>query len=486
MKFFWKVFLSTLFTAVFAFSAGNFLLIDSQFRSSFSKEVEAAYTENSLLRRSLHRELETLQETYSYKGVPASQYEADGAPASALLRAAALSVSGSISGGTLPFRLCTAEGNPVFSQLPSPSSGLIAGLTPESQGYVLVSSGHSHTLHIAGPLILGEKTYYLENTREVSDLFQSRDSLYRTFLLLTLALAAICAVLSFFLSHRLTKPVEILSAATRKLAQGDLSRRAEVRSKDELGGLAEDFNAMASQLEQNVQELKEEARRREEFTASFAHELKTPLTSMIGYADLLRSRSLGEKDTVLCANYIFEEGRRLEALSMKLMELIVLQKQEFPLRRILASQLFSRVEAAVRPSMEIAGARFSVVCEEAELPLEPDLMQTVCINLLDNARKSLGQNGAVTLLGHWGPEDSYTIAVQDNGKGIPAEDLNKITEPFYMVDKSRARAQGGAGLGLSLCRSIVLLHGGELTFESTPGKGTLAAVHLKEVNRFES
>ena len=192
---------------------------------------------------------------------------------------------------------------------------------------------------------------------------------------------------------------------------------------------------MASQLEQNVQELKEEARRREEFTASFAHELKTPLTSMIGYADLLRSRSLGEKDTVLCANYIFEEGRRLEALSMKLMELIVLQKQEFPLRRILASQLFSRVEAAVRPSMEIAGARFSVVCEEAELPLEPDLMQTVCINLLDNARKSLGQNGAVTLLGHWGPEDSYTIAVQDNGKGIPAEDLNKITEPFYMVDR---------------------------------------------------
>ena len=74
---------------------------------------------------------------------------------------------------------------------------------------MLVSSGHSHTLHIAGPLILGEKTYYLENTREVSDLFQSRDSLYRTFLLLTLALAAICAVLSFFLSLRLTRPVEI-------------------------------------------------------------------------------------------------------------------------------------------------------------------------------------------------------------------------------------------------------------------------------------
>ena len=74
MKFFWKVFLSTLFTAVFAFSAGSFLLIDSQFRSSFSKEVEAAYTENSLLRRSLHRELETLQETYSYKGVPCLLY----------------------------------------------------------------------------------------------------------------------------------------------------------------------------------------------------------------------------------------------------------------------------------------------------------------------------------------------------------------------------------------------------------------------------
>jgi signal transduction histidine kinase len=110
--------------------------------------------------------------------------------------------------------------------------------------------------------------------------------------------------------------------------------------------------------------------------------------------------------------------------------------------------------------------------------LEPDLMESVCLNLLDNARKAMEHGGEVLLEGL--PEEGgCLIQVTDQGKGIPPEELERVTEAFYMVDKSRARAQGGAGLGLALCRRIAELHGGTLELESELGRGTRVRVHLK-------
>ena len=105
-------------------------------------------------------------------------------------------------------------------------------------------------------------------------------------------------------------------------------------------------------------------------------------------------------------------------------------------------------------------------------------METVCLNLLDNARKAMEGGGEILLEGLL-EEDCPVIRVTDSGKGIPTEELSRVTEAFYMVDKSRARAQGGAGLGLALCRRIVDLHGGALELESRPGEGTRVTVRLR-------
>lgn len=110
--------------------------------------------------------------------------------------------------------------------------------------------------------------------------------------------------------------------------------------------------------------------------------------------------------------------------------------------------------------------------------MEPDLMESVLLNLLDNARKAVGPGGHILLEGSAVPE-GYCIRVSDDGHGISPEDLGRITEPFYMVDKSRARAQGGAGLGLTVCQRIVALHGGTLEFESEPGRGTRVSVLVR-------
>lgn len=105
-------------------------------------------------------------------------------------------------------------------------------------------------------------------------------------------------------------------------------------------------------------------------------------------------------------------------------------------------------------------------------------METVCLNLLDNARKAMESGGDLLLEGLL-EEGGPLIRVTDSGKGIPAEELSRVTEAFYMVDKSRSRAQGGAGLGLALCRRIVDLHGGTLELESRSGEGTRATVRLR-------
>ena len=219
------------------------------------------------------------------------------------------------------------------------------------------------------------------------------------------------------------------------------------------------------------------AKRQEDFIGSFAHELKTPLTSMIGYADMLRSREMSEEERFLAANYIFKEGKRLEALSLKLLELLVVRHQEMERKTVPIKWLAEDIEGILRPSLEKTGIELKVLVEEAYLHLEPDLMKTVLLNLLDNGRKAIEGKGILILMGRR-EKKGYTLYVKDSGKGMPQVEISRITEAFYMIDKSRARQQGGAGLGLSLCAEIIKRHHGTLEFQSIEGEGTIAKVFL--------
>jgi signal transduction histidine kinase len=119
-----------------------------------------------------------------------------------------------------------------------------------------------------------------------------------------------------------------------------------------------------------------------------------------------------------------------------------------------------------------------ILCEEGQCLLDPDLFPSLLLNLLTNARRSMEGVGRISVSCAL-TEDGCTLTVSDTGRGIPPEALSHLTEAFYRVDKSRSRAQGGAGLGLTLCQAIVQLHGGSLTFVSTPDKGTTVTATLK-------
>jgi len=232
------------------------------------------------------------------------------------------------------------------------------------------------------------------------------------------------------------------------------------------------------ELERSIEDLKDVTDRREEFIASFAHELKTPLTAIIGYADMLRSKDMAPKTRFTAAGYIFSEGKRLEALSLKLMDIIVAGKNETELRAFEIGYFIRSIAAVTVPSLSSDDITLDMRWEQGEIYIEPDLFKTLMINLVDNARKASHKKSIIEIYGKV-EDGGYALYVKDYGRGIAKEELSKITEPFYMIDKSRSRAQNGAGLGLALCQRIAELHDTALEYESEPGKGTTVRILLK-------
>ena len=445
-------------------SLGGYTLIDIYFRNSLEREVTAINEENDLLRYSLTIELQNQ-----------SDIEID------KIADIAERISITTKQREVDFRISNQEGETISSKgiIPVEAVSLTSYLKEEIRGWhlVLTADGRSF-LHAASPLLIEGTIFYLENCREVSTLFSDRFEQYQIFFYLILALTIAVGVASFLISALILRPLGHMSAVTRRMADGELDVRVQISSSDEIGILAADFNTMAEKLEEQVQELIDAARRQEDFIGSFTHEIKTPLTSIIGYADLLRSRPATAEQVQNNADYIFREGRRLEMLSRKLMDLIVLKQQDFPLRLVPMDTFLQRVGGTMLPVLEKQEIHLQIQADAATISIEPDLMETVCLNLLDNARKAMDQSGIIILEGRK-EEDGYSISVIDHGKGIPAKELSRITEAFYMVDKSRSRSQGGAGLGLSVCQRIVELHNGKMEFQSIEGIGTKVCVYLK-------
>ena len=326
-------------------------------------------------------------------------------------------------------------------------------------------------LDTAACVPVGMDRYFLSVRFPADDLFDARGGEVAVFVTLHLITVAVCIGAMLLISYFVSRPVRTLTEATKRIEEGQYDVRADVKSLDEIGDLAISFNTMAEAIEQKVTALEGYAKQQKDFVANFSHELKTPMTSIIGYADMLRSAELDEEDAFMASNFIFSEGKRLEALSLKLMDLVVLDKNEFELTRGYARRVLGHVIAVVTPMLEQHGLTLETSIEQYQILYEKDLLLTLITNLIDNARKASESGKTIELTGRK-QEGRYRITVTDHGIGIPEEELNRITEAFFMVDKSRSRAQHGAGLGLAIGNKIAQLHGSELHFESKVGEGT--------------
>ena len=272
----------------------------------------------------------------------------------------------------------------------------------------------------------------------------------------------------YFLLKRVLLPLQELNETTKRLAEGDYHQRVIVRSKDEIGQLEESFNKMAEAVENSTQELAESERRKTLFMGNLTHELKTPMTAISGYAQTLLNVKLDREDEEEALHYIYEECGRLERLSKKMMKLLELdQDTSLNLTDIPVRRLFEAAERSCEAILKEKDVRLEILENGEHFLMDMDLMTDVMINLIDNSVKASEKGGRILLRAY-----DRCIEVQDFGRGIPEEEKEKIMEPFYMIDKSRSRKSGGAGLGLALTAVILKQHNISLKIESQVGEGT--------------
>lgn len=467
MSLFWKIFLSILTLTLLAFTIGGHVVVYSTFHNALDQEIDALKKDN----RSLCTAVAAAIHNDPHNGDISSS----------ALHTLAKDMQISTDSGTLQFSISDYGYNTIFSS--------ISMTLDKDTALSLPNNTRSHTIRqvhdkyyviVVTKTAIEDQIFYFQNYGNVTEIFAQKHTIMFTLFLPMIVLAAvIVAAAAFVIYLWIVRPIRRLSKASKQIAEGDFSRRVKITGNDEVSALSRDFNQMADHLEGNISELKNAVRRQEDFVGNFAHELKTPLTSIMGYSDMLRSRRIDEEEQFAYADYIFRESKRLEALSLKLMEILVLEQDKLELRNVSILYLLENVCGAVDPVMKHSNITVTVSAEDAVIPMEFDLMKTVLLNLLDNSRKAMEDGGSITITGK-STEEGYRLSVADNGRGMAAEELSKITEAFYMVDKSRARKQGGAGLGLALCSKILQLHGGTIQFESTPNTGTTAALLLKE------
>ncbi|MFD0675171.1 sensor histidine kinase [Cohnella sp. GCM10027633] len=367
----------------------------------------------------------------------------------------------------------------------------LTGLTTEETRYMIRDVGERTLLFTANKIIVNGQDYVLSYLKDVTAIYEERTDQYRFFLRVDAIACLLFMLVMYLVSKGLTKPIDRMVRTAQVIAGGDFSGRVKATSKDEIGVLANNFNEMADVVETKISELERNNSEKQRFINNITHELKTPLTSIIAYADFLRVTKYDEGTFLDGLQVIHGEARRLEALSGKLMDLILLGKEERAY--LLQSGRLSEIVAAAKPQMELnpkavaKNVRFVLELSEdshPEVMLDPDLVHILILNLVDNAVKASVDGGRIWVRTRC--EDyvgDCVLEVADEGTGIAPEHRDHIFEPFYMADQSRTTSRTGTGLGLSICKSIADIHRAKIEVASELGKGTTIRVVFGEQAR---
>ena len=312
--------------------------------------------------------------------------------------------------------------------------------------------------------------------KDISYLDEDWQTIALIFVLVGVGVSVVLALLLFVILKRLSSPLEKLTAGVEAVAGGDYSVRTKVSGKDEFSELSDGFNHMTEQISEQIAALELVAEQKQQLVDDLSHEMRTPLTSIHGYAEYMLSAALGEEERIDALLCIKSESERLQRLSQSLLDISYVSGSRAEKTRVDLKEIFESIEKRFEIKAKNEGVELSF--EESDVVIEGDatLVDLLFSNLTDNAIKACRDSEIkkVSI-----KADSDAISVTDTGRGMTEDELRHITEPFYRTDKVRSRADGGAGLGLTLCRRIVDAHGWEMEFSSAPEKGTAVKIILK-------
>lgn len=317
---------------------------------------------------------------------------------------------------------------------------------------------------------------YIVNIYDITQIYEERNRQLKETMLADVIIIVVASIFISIFSKILTRPIEKLNEASKKISSGKYTERVDIKTNDEIGELANSFNIMTQEIENKINSLNLSIKQKDDFVIGFSHEIKTPMTAIIGYSDLLRMKKCSEEVTAKSVNYIYSEAKRLEELSYKLLSLMELSENKIELKTIEINKCIERILKKI----VFEDINIKINLQEAKVKTDENLLDVVIRNLVQNAIKAEPKDKNVFIEGEL-LDNKYRISIVDFGKGIPKEHIERVTEDFYMVDKSRSREKGGTGIGLSLCNKILNLHNSNLHIESEEGIGTKVYFELEVI-----
>lgn len=464
MRFAQKMTLSLTLLLALLISVGGTLLVRRSFRSALDTAITQSTAQHLLEKYTIEADLLT---EVSQGRTPGAEH----------LRRYADSITGYFTGSERLFALYGGDYETIFSNLPAKirSADREEALRAGGESCILRKAEDKSLLLMASRIDTPYQVLWLLSAFDVSAVFADRTRQLNYLWQMEAVLLACGILLTSLISWLLTRNVKKLSLTAHQIAGGAYVQRTKLRSRDEIGGLARDFDRMAFAIQEKVEGLQAAVQSRDDFVTAFSHEMKTPMTALIGYAGILRTAEEEPAVRRLAADHIFHEARRLETLSQKLLELMGLSRDSIQMEPVLFRRIHEDMLRSLSPdtkhvSLDIQGSPDVRVLAD----------RTLCADLLHNlVINGLKAGGGTTVRVHVRRgRIRCSVMVCDGGQGIPEPELKRITEPFYMVDRSRARQQGGSGVGLTLSLRIAGLHGSGLRFRSTVGRGTIVRFTL--------
>jgi signal transduction histidine kinase len=333
----------------------------------------------------------------------------------------------------------------------------------------IVSNGKEQALYAGS--VIGSTDYYFISKQVLHAYPEILAKTTFYFRIILFALMLVLIPLAWFLTSLITKPINQLIQTATDISKGHTNKRFVSEKKDdELSRLTASLNKMSDKLNEDIETIRTAKEQQELFVSSLSHEIKTPLTSIIGYAQMLQWENL-EPSAREFADYIVKESFRLKNLSEDVLKLIQSQKNKLAIEAITTAQITEELRAFLSGVQQ--AFTFEITLPEATILADPNLFKLVAINLLSNALAAIDDDGKITITGQK-KEERYFFSFKDNGKGIPEALLEKVTTEFFTADTSRS--SGHLGLGLSLVKNSLALHGGELTIISKENVGTTITV----------
>ena len=461
MKFWHKIFLGVLIIFIIVFDAGVFYLTSYSYNYNRRRETENVIREQAVVLTSVSNRISNAENFYTDAPYNTSRLLAIVEPLADFYK---------------PQEVLLAlfkDNRIVYSSISNIDPGLLV-LENTGQKSIMEDTIDGRRFIFVASHLPDYPHLTFIYARDISQIDVFRTDISRVFTIVNIVVLVFLGVSIYFLLRHMTKPISDLKAAAAEIADGAYDKRVSVSSTDELGSLAGSFNRMADSVEDHMKRLTKASEDKQQFVDDLTHEIKTPLTSILGYSEYLQTAKYTENERIIATGYLYETAIRLNTLSEKLLDLTYSRDENIESKKLSTIELLNDLTAIVLPVLVPRNIKLITLPDLPEIYGDETLILAMLRNLVENAARASKDGDSITVRAY--EEDCPVLEVTDTGCGMEKKDVERIMAPFYRVDKSRSRKFGGVGLGLSIVSQIATLHNARVDVVSVPEVGTTVKI----------